>query len=246
MLIQILTVMPGMFDGPFAFGMAVKARERGLLDLRILDLRDFTEDRHRTTDDYPFGGGPGMVMKPEPIGRAVDACRRASADRPRVILTSPQGRRFDQALAFELSKEPHLVIVCGRYEGVDERVREALVDDEISIGDFVLTGGELPAMVVVDAVLRLVPGVLGAGEGPHEDSFALGLLEWPQYTRPREWRGLEVPEVLLSGDHAQVARWRRRMALERTWRRRPDLLAEAALSDEDRRVLAEIRGEHPN
>lgn len=244
MLIQILTVMPGMFEGPFAYGMAAKARSRGLLDLRVLDLRDFTDDRHRTTDDYPFGGGPGMVMKPEPIGRAVDACRALSADPPRVILTSPQGRRFDQALASELSKERHLVLICGRYEGVDERVRVALVDDEISIGDYVLTGGELPAMVLVDAVMRLVPGVLGAEEGAREDSFASGLLEWPQYTRPREWRGLEVPEVLLSGDHARVARWRRRMALERTWLRRPDLLADAALSEEDRRLLAEIQREH--
>ncbi|MBE3590264.1 MAG: tRNA (guanosine(37)-N1)-methyltransferase TrmD [Firmicutes bacterium] len=244
MRIDILTIMPGMFDGPFRHGMLWKAQVRGLVEIRIVDIRDFTDDRHRTTDDYPFGGGPGMVMKPEPIARAVAHCRdEAGEGRPRVLLTSPQGRRFDQAYAFELAKEAHLIFICGRYEGVDERVRLTLVDDEISIGDYVLTGGELPAMVVVDAVVRLLPGVLGAERGPYEDSFASGLLEGPQYTRPRVWNGLAVPDVLLSGNHAEIARWRRQMALRRTWERRPDLLEKAPLTEEDRRFLASLEEE---
>ncbi|MBX6351412.1 MAG: tRNA (guanosine(37)-N1)-methyltransferase TrmD, partial [Clostridia bacterium] len=241
MKVDILTVMPGMFEGPFAYGVVARARERGLLELRVIDLRDFTDDRHRTTDDYPFGGGPGMVMKPEPIGRAVDRIRAEALGRVRVLLLSPQGRRLEDGLVRELAREPHLALVCGRYEGVDERVRELLVDDEVSIGDYVLSGGELAAMVVVDAVARHLPGALGAPLGAEEESFAGGLLEWPQYTRPRVWRGLSVPEVLLTGDHGRIARWRRRAQLERTLRRRPDLLERAELSEEDRRILAELR-----
>ncbi|MHB1162659.1 MAG: tRNA (guanosine(37)-N1)-methyltransferase TrmD, partial [Chloroflexota bacterium] len=194
---------------------------RGLLQIRVHNLRDFATGRHKVVDDYPFGGGPGMVMKPEPIFAAVESLRREGS---RVVLMSPQGRLFRQAIAQELSQLPRLVLLCGHYEGVDERVRQRLVDDELSIGDYVLTGGELAAMVVCDAVSRLIPGVLGAGESTAEESFAAGLLEYPHYTRPAEFRGLRVPEVLLSGDHARVERWRREQSLLRTLQRRPELL----------------------
>ena len=228
MRVDILTLFPGMFVGPFDESMLKRARESSALELNLVDIRDFAADRHRTVDDTPYGGGPGMVMKPGPIFAAVEAVRSPDS---RVILLSPQGRLFEQAMAVELSTLPHLVLICGHYEGVDERVREHLVDDELSIGDYVLTGGELAAMVVVDAVGRLLPGVLGAGESIVEESHSSGLLEYPQYTRPAEFRGWRVPDILLSGNHAEIARWRRRRALERTRERRPDLLRSEHLAD---------------
>ncbi|MGE5620411.1 MAG: tRNA (guanosine(37)-N1)-methyltransferase TrmD [Sphingomonadaceae bacterium] len=221
MEIDIITLFPGMFRGPFDESIVARAAERGLLQIRVHNLRDFATGRHKVVDDYPFGGGPGMVMKPEPIFAAVESLRREEA---RVILMSPQGRPFRQAIAQELAKLPHLVLLCGHYEGVDERVREHLVDDELSIGDYVLTGGELAAMVVCDAIVRLLPGVLGAGESTLEESFSGRLLEYPHYTRPAQFREWAVPEVLLSGDHARVERWRREQSLLRTLRRRPELL----------------------
>jgi tRNA (guanine37-N1)-methyltransferase len=201
--------------------MLKRAARSGRVRFRIIDLRDFTHDRHRTADDRPYGGGPGMVMKPEPLFEAVDSVRTEGA---RVVLMTPQGRRFDQAAARRLARERHLVFICGHYEGVDERVRTGLATEEISIGDYVLTNGVLPAAVVIDAVVRLRPGVLGADDATVEESFSERLLEYPQYTRPEEFRGLRVPEILLSGDHAEIAVWRRAQALRRTRERRPDLL----------------------
>lgn len=221
MKIDVLTLFPAMFAGPLDESIVRRARDTGRLDLRIHNLRDFTHDRHRTVDDKPFGGGPGMLMKPEPIFEAVEALSGGTA---RVILMSPAGRPFDQARARELSQEEHLLLICASYEGVDERVREALVDDEISIGDYVLTNGALPAMVVIDTVTRLMPGVLGDDESAADESFSHGLLEYPQYTRPAEFRGMKVPEILLSGHHAEIAKWRREQAGARTKSRRPDLL----------------------
>jgi tRNA (guanine37-N1)-methyltransferase len=219
--IDVLTLFPGMFAGPFDESIVKRARESGALELGLVDIRKFATDRHRTTDDTAYGGGPGMVMKPEPLFAAVESVRSAAS---RVILLSPQGRLFKQAIALELSELSHLILLCGHYEGVDERVREHLIDEEISIGDYVLTGGELAAMVLVDAVTRLLPGVLGSDESLLEESHSSGLLEYPQYTRPAEFRGWTVPDVLLSGNHAEIARWRRRQALERTLERRPDLV----------------------
>ncbi len=241
MKFDILTLFPGMFDGPFAESIIKRAVEDGLIEIRLHNIRDYTFDRHRTTDDYPYGGGAGMVMKPEPLAACIE---KVKEERPaaRVILTTPQGRPFNQALAEELVREDELLIICGRYEGVDERVRELFVDDEISLGDFVMTGGEIAAMVLVDAVSRLIPGVLGCGESAAGDSFSDGLLEYPQYTRPAEYRGLAVPEVLLSGNHQQIAIWRRRMALQRTRERRPDLLATARLTEADREYLRQMEG----
>lgn len=221
MKVDIITLFPGMFRGLLEESILGRARDRGLLEIGVHNLRDFATGRHQVVDDYTFGGGPGMVLKPEPIFAAVESLRREGS---RVVLMSPQGRVFRQAIAQQLSRLEHLVLLCGHYEGVDERVREQLVDDELSIGDYVLTGGELAAMVVVDAVGRLIPGVLGGEESTLEESFAAGLLEYPHYTRPASFRGWEVPEVLLSGDHARVARWRREQSLLRTLRRRPELL----------------------
>ena len=221
MKIDIITLFPGMFRGPLEESILGRAVERGLLEIGVHNLRDFATGKHRVVDDYSFGGGPGMVLKPEPIFAAVESLRREGS---RVVLMTPQGRVFRQDIAEELAKLGHLVLLCGHYEGMDERVREHLVDDELSIGDYILTGGELAAMVVVDVVARLIPGVLGAEESAQEESFATGLLEYPQYTRPARFRDWEVPQVLLSGDHAQVARWRREQALLRTLRRRPELL----------------------
>lgn len=221
MKVDIITLFPGMFRGLLEESILGRARDRGLLEIGVHNLRDFATGRHQVVDDYTFGGGPGMVLKPEPIFAAVESLRREGS---RVVLMSPQGRVFRQAIAQQLSRLEHLVLLCGHYEGVDERVREQLVDDELSIGDYVLTGGELAAMVVVDAVTRLIPGVLGGEESTLEESFAAGLLEYPHYTRPASFRGWEVPEVLLSGDHARVARWRREQSLLRTLRRRPELL----------------------
>ena len=226
--IEILTLFPGMFAGPFDESIVHRARALGAVDIRVVDLRDFTTDRHRTADDAPFGGGPGMVMKAEPIFAAVEALRSPAA---RTILLSPRGRLLRQSVAAELSSLSHLILVCGHYEGIDERVRSHLVDDELSIGDYVLTGGELPAMVVVDAVTRLLPGVLGTPASLDEESHSSGLLEYPQYTRPAEFRGWRVPDILLSGNHAAIARWRRHEALLATRERRPELLTPEHLAE---------------
>ncbi|MDI3270724.1 MAG: tRNA (guanosine(37)-N1)-methyltransferase TrmD [Bacillota bacterium] len=239
MKIDIVTIFPGLVEPHLQMGMWQKAIREGKAEIRAVDLRSFTADRHATTDDYPFGGGPGMVMKPEPLGRAVAALKREGTGK--VLLMSPQGAPFHQAMARRLAREAHLIVLCGRYEGVDQRVREALVDEEISLGDFILTGGELAALAIAEAVIRLLPGVLGAEEGPVEESFSRGLLEAPHYTRPREWQGRSVPDVLLSGDHGAIARWRRAMALVRTMKRRPDLLAKVDLVEEDYKVLAKLR-----
>jgi len=236
MRVDIVTIFPEAFT-PLQVSMIGRARERGLLDVHIWDLRDFTTDRHRQVDDAPYGGGAGMVMKPEPFFAAVDAIRAEAGEPAHIILTSPQGARLTHALAEEMAGKNHLVLLCGHYEGIDERVREGLATDEISIGDYVLTGGELPAMVIVDAVARFVPGVVGDAASVEADSFAEGLLDYPHYTRPPEFRGMTVPEVLLSGHHEAIRRWRRAQRLRRTLRRRPDLLKHEALSDEDRRLL---------
>jgi len=242
MRFDILTLFPTMVRPMLDESILARAINRGLVQVHVHDIRDHAEGRHKVADDYPYGGGGGMVMKPAPIFRAVEALL-ADVDegaRPPVILLTPQGRLFTQAVARDLAGHDRLVLVCGHYEGVDERVRQHLVTDEISIGDYVLTGGELPALVVVDAVARLVPGVLGDEEAPAKDSHSAGLLEYPHYTRPAEFRGWRVPDVLLSGHHAEIDRWRRQQALRRTWQRRPDLIRHAALTDEDRRFLAEL------
>lgn len=239
MKFDIITLFPPMFDGPFGESIIKRAVENGLIEIRLHNIRDYAFDKHRTTDDYPYGGGAGMVMKPEPLAACTEKVK-AERQAARVILTTPQGKPFSQKMAEEFAREEELLIICGRYEGVDERVRELFVDDEVSLGDFVLTGGEIAAMVLVDAVSRLIPGVLGSGESAAGDSFSDGLLEYPQYTRPPEFCGLVVPEVLLSGNHQEIARWRRRMALERTRIRRPDLLATARLTDGDKKCLREL------
>ncbi len=221
MKVDVLTLFPEMFAGPLDVSIVQRARDAGLLQLAIHNLRDWTHDRHKTVDDKPFGGGPGMVLKPEPLFEAVESFVR---DNTCVILMTPDGEKFDQAIAGQLAREEHLLVVCGSYEGVDERVREALVDREISIGDYVLTNGGLPAMVLIDAVTRLLPGVLGDEQSAADESFSHGLLEYPQYTRPAEFRGMRVPEVLLSGNHAEIAQWRAEQAKARTAQRRPDLL----------------------
>ena len=221
MKIDVLTLFPGMFPGPLDESIIKRACESGRLRLGIHDLRDYTHDRHRTVDDRPFGGGPGMLMKPEPLFEAVEALR---GEKTRVILTSPAGRPFRQQIARELAAEEHLLLVCGSYEGFDERVRQGLADDEISIGDYVLTNGALPAMVIIDAVTRLLPGVLGDDESSPDESFSGCLLEYPQYTRPAEFRGMKVPGVLRSGDQAAIEKWRREQATVQTSQRRPDLL----------------------
>ena len=221
MKIDVLTLFPGMFAGPLDESIIKRAREKGLLDLQIHNLRDWTHDRHKTVDDRPFGGGPGMVLKPEPLFEAIEALRKPET---RVIIMTPSGRKLTQAVGRELSGFSHLLLIAGSYEGIDERVREHLADDELSIGDYVLTNGALPVMVVIDVVTRLLPGVLGDDESSEEESFSQGLLEYPHYTRPAEFRGMKVPEILLSGHHAEIARWRHEQALERTRMRRPDLL----------------------
>lgn len=246
MRIEVLTTFPQIVEAVARESIIGRARERGLVEIGAVNLRDFTDDRHHSTDDEPYGGGPGMVMKCEPVFRAVETLiSRRSGGNARVILMTPQGRRFDHKLATELAQENYVVIICGRYEGVDERIREHLVTDEISIGDYVVSGGELPAMVVIEAVARLIPGVLGDDESAESESFAGGLLEYPQYTRPAEYRGWNVPEALLSGNHAQIAKWRRRQALERTLKRRPDLLHAAPLTEDDRRLLRELEAGGP-
>ena len=221
MKIDVLTLFPGMFAGPLDESIVQRARRAGLLELTIHNLRDYAHDRHKTVDDRPFGGGPGMLLKPEPIFEAVEKLAR---EKTRVILLSPAGRTFNQAIARELAQMDDLLLVSGHYEGFDERVRERVAHDELSIGDYVLTNGALPAMVIIDALTRLLPGALGDEQSAHEDSFSHGLLEYPQYTRPAEFRGMKVPEILLSGNHAQIAKWRAEQAQARTKQRRPDLL----------------------
>jgi tRNA (guanine37-N1)-methyltransferase len=226
--VSVVTIFPGVFPGPLRESITGRALAEGTVRLRTVDPRDFTTDRHRSVDDYPYGGGPGMVMRPAPLVEAIESVRRPTS---RLVLLSPSGRLFSQAMAAELAKEAHLVLVCGRYEGVDERVRLIVGAEEVSIGDYVLSGGELAAMVVLDAIIRLLPGVLGSSDSSRDESHVEGLLEYPQYTRPAEYRGLRVPEVLLSGHHAQVAAWRRRQALQRTHERRPDLLTPEHLAE---------------
>ncbi|MGD0694806.1 MAG: tRNA (guanosine(37)-N1)-methyltransferase TrmD [Terriglobia bacterium] len=251
MIFDVITIFPEFFSGILEHGLLKRARAGGLIDIRLHDLRDSTDDRHRTVDDRPFGGGPGMVFKPEPLFRAVGALKAegAATDLP-VILLSPQGRLLTQAVAKELAQHARVILICGRYEGVDERVARHLATDEVSIGDYVLSGGELAAAVVMEAVTRLVPGALGNEASRECESFAPvdssgsagheGLLDFPQYTRPAEFAGLKVPEVLLSGNHEEIREWRHRQALEKTWRRRPDLLAKLKLGPEDREVLKEL------
>jgi len=265
MRVDLVTIFPDFFRGPLDYGILRRARESELVDVRVHDLREFTRDRHRTVDDRPFGGGEGMVLKPEPIFECIEKLnvagrneRLAGRAKESVILLSAQGRRLDQALAQELAALDRLVLICGRYEGVDERVSEHLADREISIGDYVLSGGELGAAVIVDTVVRLVPGAVGNEASTRQESFTAsvapatgdapsstcdsgGLLDYPHYTRPAEFRGMMVPEVLVNGNHDQIRRWRRRTALEKTLRNRPDLIDAATLSDEDRMLLAEMK-----
>ena len=240
MKIDIVTIFPLMLQGPLAEGVVGRAITSGLLDVRVHDLRDYTVDRHRVVDDMPFGGGPGMVLKPEPVFAAVERIRSERGEPDAVLLTSPDGERFTHRIAERLSALEHIVVLCGRYEGVDERVRTGLATEALSIGDYVLSGGELPALVIVDGVARLVPGVVGDESSVARDTFARGLLDYPQYTRPAEFRGMGVPPVLLSGHHGEIERWRRREALARTLERRPDLLASAALDSEDAALLKEL------
>lgn len=244
MTVDIVTIFPGIVRDALAVGVIGRAAEGGILDVKVHDLRAFTSDRHRVVDDTPYGGGPGMVLKPEPVVRAVTLIRAARDGRCRVLITSPQGTPLTQQVVRRLSAEAHLVVVCGRYEGVDERVR-AVVDEDVSIGDYVLSGGEWPALVIVDAVTRLVPGVVGDERSVQEESFSRGLLDYPHYTRPAEVaidgeRTLKVPDVLLSGNHAEIRRWRKREAVARTLARRPELLATAELDDEERTFLREL------
>ena len=239
MHIDVLTLFPEMFEGIFDSGIMKRAIDQKLVSIGLHNIRDYTHDKHHTADDYPYGGGAGMVLKPEPIFEAVEAIAKKKATP--IILLSPQGRLFTQEVAQELAQQSQLVLICGHYEGVDERVREHLASDEISIGDYVLSGGELAAMVLMDSVFRLVPGVLGSEASPLDDSHVGGLLEYPQYTRPPDYRGWPVPEILLSGNHAQIKSWRREQAIRRTLEQRPELLARAELSSEEERLLERLR-----
>lgn len=240
MRIDVLTLFPEMFDGVFGASILGKAREKGIVSLEAINFREYSNNKHNTVDDYPYGGGGGMVLKPEPVFAAVEdlMARKESGARPRVILMCPQGESFTQKKAEELAKEEHLVLICGHYEGYDERIREYLVTDELSIGDYVLTGGEIPAMTVIDSVVRLLPGVLGNETSAVTDSYSTGLLEYPHYTRPPVFRDWSVPDVLVSGNHAKIDSWRREQSLLRTLKRRPDLLEKAELTDKERKWLA--------
>ncbi len=243
MQFHVLTIFPGMFSGPLDEGIIHRARESGVISIDVHDVRDFTHDRHRSVDDYPFGGGAGMVMKPEPLFEAVESVVETAGlapSSPKILLT-PQGRPLTQRVVEELVEHDQLLLMCGRYEGVDERVRQELATDEISVGDYVLSGGELAAMVLIDAVSRLVPDVVGSAQSTEGDSFTTGLLQHPQYTRPADFRGSQVPDILLSGNHAEIERWRRRESLRRTYERRPELLESAELTEEDRAFLDELR-----
>ncbi len=242
MVFDILTIFPEIFRSPLSESLIKKALDKGIVQVRIWNLRDFTEDKHRTTDDYPYGGGAGMVMKADPIFRAVEEIKTNNPE-ARTLLLTPQGERFHQGLARGLSEQKHWILICGRYEGLDERVRQGVVDQEISIGDYVLNGGEIPALVFLEVISRYVPGFLGSEQSVEEETFSDGLLEYPQYTRPPVLRGMEVPEVLLSGNHAEIRRWRRRESLKRTYLRRPDLLETADLSEEDLEYLAELKSQ---
>jgi tRNA (guanine37-N1)-methyltransferase len=236
---DIITIFPGMFESPFNESILKRAHEKGLLEFRTHDLRDYSLNKHKKVDDYPFGGGVGLVMNVEPIARAIEAVKK-KVPKARTLLMSPSGKPFNQAKARELSAESNLILVCGRYEGVDERVRLHCVDEEISIGDYVLSGGEIPAMAVVDAVSRLVPGVLGDENSVIEESFSDSLLEYPQYTRPRDFNGYKVPEVLVSGNHKEIRNWQRRESLRKTAEVRPDLLNKHTLTDQDKVALKEL------
>lgn len=242
MRIDVLTLFPEMFEAPLKSSIVGRAIKQGHLDVGVLNYRDFAMNRHKMVDDTPFGGGAGMVLKPEPIFLAVESlvAKATSIVHPRVILLSPQGRVFSQRIAEELARDDHLIFISGHYEGFDERIRENLVDDEISIGDYVLTGGELPALVIIDAVARLLPGVLGNEQSAADDSFSKGLLEFPQYTKPAEFRGWKVPDILLSGHHANIATWRREQSLLVTWRKRPDLLHSVVLDRKDKAFLRTV------
>ncbi len=246
MRIDILTLFPEVFQALFSFGIFQRAVDRKLISVNVHNIRDYTHDKHHTVDDYAFGGGAGMVLKPEPVFEAVESvksdisCDKEPGELP-VILLTPQGRLFSQQIAHELARYNNLILICGHYEGIDERVREHLVTDEISVGDYVLSGGELAAMVVVDAVVRLLPGVLGSPDSPLEDSHTNGLLEYPQYTRPAVYKDWSVPQILLSGNHAQIAKWRREQAIQRTLKRRPELLDRANLSFEERQLISRLK-----
>lgn len=246
MQFEVFTLLPEVFPPYLESSILQKARERGLIEVRVHNIRDYTHDRHHTTDDTPYGGGGGMVMKPEPVFEAVETVLGFDSDQEHrpplpVILLTPQGRVFSQRVAEELSRHERIALLCGRYEGVDERIREHLVTDEISVGDYVLTGGELPALMIIDAISRLIPGVLGDPTGAEDDSHSMGLLEYPHYTRPAEFRGWQVPEVLLSGDHGRIEKWRREQAILRTLTRRPDILDKAELSEEDKKIVERLR-----
>ncbi|MFG6496812.1 tRNA (guanosine(37)-N1)-methyltransferase TrmD [Fictibacillus sp. UD] len=241
MKIDVLSLFPDMFSGVFGQSILKKAQEKSAVKFQVIDFREFSTNKHRNVDDYPYGGGAGMVLTPQPLFDAVEQLSNQSQAKPRIILLCPQGERFSQRKAEELAKEDHLIFLCGHYEGYDERVREYLVTDEISIGDYVLTGGELGAMVVIDAVTRLLPGVLGKEESHLQDSFSTGLLEHPQYTRPADFRGMKVPDVLLSGNHKNIENWRKKESLKRTYNRRPDLLENKELSKEEEKWLQDIK-----
>mgnify|MGYP001470675184 FL=1 len=243
MHIDILTLFPEMLEGFFNSSILKRAADRGQFQYNFINFRDFAMNKHKKVDDYPYGGGAGMVLTPQPIFDAVDYAKNQRETNPRVILMCPQGETYNQKKAEELAQEEHLIIICGHYEGYDERIREHLVTDEISIGDYVLTSGEIGALVVVDSVVRLLPNVLGNVESAKEDSFSTGLLEHPHYTRPADFRGMKVPEVLLQGNHAEIDRWRMKMALKRTYERRPDLLERKSLTDEEKVLLEEVKKE---
>ncbi len=235
---DIITIFPEYFESPLEVGAIKKAREKGLITVNLLNLRDFAFDKHKMVDDRPFGGGEGMVFKPEPLYRAIQKVKEEG--HPYVVYLSPQGRVLNQEIVKELYEKDHLLLICGRYEGIDERIREHFIDDEISIGDYVVFGGEVAALVIIEAVSRLVPGVVGKRDSVEKESFSQGLLKYPQYTRPRDFMGYQVPEVLLSGDHARIEVWRRRKSLEATLKRRPDLLKKAKLTPEDEKILKEL------
>jgi tRNA (guanine37-N1)-methyltransferase len=244
---DVVTIFPEMFDALADHGITRRALDEGRFELKTWDPRDFTQDNYRRVDDRPYGGGPGMVMLPGPLEASIEAARsrqkEAGVSRPHVVLMSPQGERLGEGLVNELASKEGLVVIAGRYEGIDERLVDKVVDREVSIGDYVTSGGELPAMVMIDCIVRRLPGSLNDAESASQDSFSAGLLDWPHYTRPEEWKGAKVPDVLLSGNHAAIARWRRKQALGRTWQRRPDLIDEKALSKEDRQLLEEFRRE---